>query len=183
MSFAPRRARSPPNGSRSGLRQEKKRKAPPKPLILGVHSLTNYKIFSRLTAKSRRKALGLGLFGNRRRDNFYEADTLPAGEGVGRPRAASKDARFVLPGRLKSAPRCCILPDPPLDGPLRTARTAGLAWSTNAASPVPQPWRIGRGQASLGADDSSRAHGPPAGTRHGGAYIVESPSRLRSRSR
>ena len=100
-----------------------------------------YKIFSRLTAKSRRKALGLGLFGNRRRDNFYEADTLPAGEGVGRPRAASKDARFVLPGRLKSAPRCCILPDPPLDGPLRTARTAGLAWSTNAASPVPQPWR------------------------------------------
>lgn len=141
MSFAPRRARSPPNGSRSGLRQEKKRKAPPKPLILGVHSLTNYKIFSRLTAKSRRKALGLGLFGNRRRDNFYEADTLPAGEGVGRPRAASKDARFVLSGRLKSAPRCCILPDPPLDGPSRTARTAGLAWSTNAASPVPQPWR------------------------------------------
>ncbi|RLS25702.1 MAG: hypothetical protein DWH74_00890 [Planctomycetota bacterium] len=81
------------------------------------------------------------------------------------------------------APDFATLRDPPQMGRRGLCIRAGLAWSTNAASPVPQPWRIGRGQASLGADDSSRAHGPPAGTRHGGAYIVESPSRLRSRSR
>ena len=50
---------------------------------------------------------------------------------------------------------------PSPDGPSRTA-PAGLAWSTHAASPVPQPRRIGRGQAS--ASSPPRA---PTGTSRG----------------